>query len=220
LGVLAQEAGDITVTVPEIACGLFSLAFCSWYYAARFWFANNLLGLAFSIQGIEHLSLGAVSTGASLLGGLCFRVWSRLNAAAASALLGNQTSLTCWQQLRARDSNRCHACRTCLGAPMARGHDFRNTTNFVIELAVACYAAQASFCCVASFSTTSSGFSSHRSWSRWRSPSMRPSSCCSPASSRMHRSRCDAKALCSWDYTSRDFECQSSGRSAASPRTH
>ena len=40
------------------------------YFAEKHWLANNVLGLAFSVQGIEHLSLGAVSTGVILLSGL------------------------------------------------------------------------------------------------------------------------------------------------------
>lgn len=58
-----QEPASPSVTVPELAAGAASLAFCCWYYFAKHWLANNALGLAFSIQGIEHLSLGAVSTG-------------------------------------------------------------------------------------------------------------------------------------------------------------
>ena len=42
------------------------------YFAEKHWLANNVLGLAFSVQGIEHLSLGAVSTGVILLSGLFF----------------------------------------------------------------------------------------------------------------------------------------------------
>ena len=42
------------------------------YFAEKHWLANNVLGLAFSVQGIEHLSLGAVSTGVILLCGLFF----------------------------------------------------------------------------------------------------------------------------------------------------
>ena len=59
-----QEPADIELTMPELIAGAASVAFCAWYYAAKHWLANNALGLAFSIQGIEHLSLGAVSTGA------------------------------------------------------------------------------------------------------------------------------------------------------------
>ncbi len=66
----AQEPVDIAATVPEMVGGACSLAFCCWYYAKKHWLANNLLGIAFSIQGIEHLSLGAVSTGVILLSGL------------------------------------------------------------------------------------------------------------------------------------------------------
>lgn len=65
-----QEPVDIAATVPELVGGACSLAFCCWYYAKKHWLANNLLGIAFSIQGIEHLSLGAVSTGVILLSGL------------------------------------------------------------------------------------------------------------------------------------------------------
>lgn len=42
------------------------------YFKEKHWLANNALGLAFSVQGIEHLSLGAVSTGVILLAGLFF----------------------------------------------------------------------------------------------------------------------------------------------------
>ncbi len=33
------------------------------YYTSKFWFANNMLGLAFCLEGIEHLSLGSVQIG-------------------------------------------------------------------------------------------------------------------------------------------------------------
>lgn len=36
----------------------------------KHWLSNNALGLAFSVTGVEHLSLGAVSTGVILLSGL------------------------------------------------------------------------------------------------------------------------------------------------------
>ena len=42
------------------------------YYAQKHWLANNVLGLAFSVQGIEFLSLGSVQTGVILLTGLFF----------------------------------------------------------------------------------------------------------------------------------------------------
>ena len=65
-----QEPLDVAATVPEMVGGACSLVFCCWYYAKKHWLANNMLGIAFSIQGIEHLSLGAVSTGVILLSGL------------------------------------------------------------------------------------------------------------------------------------------------------
>ena len=46
--------------------------FCCWYYAKKHWLANNVLGICFSVEGIEHLSLGSVQTGVILLSGLFF----------------------------------------------------------------------------------------------------------------------------------------------------
>ena len=67
-----QEPTDIAATYPELTCGLLSLMFCCWYYAKKHWLANNVLGICFSVEGIEHLSLGSVQTGAILLSGLFF----------------------------------------------------------------------------------------------------------------------------------------------------
>jgi len=53
---------------------LVSLAVCgvigAWYLLKKHWIANNLFGLAFSINGVELLALNRVSTGCILLGGL------------------------------------------------------------------------------------------------------------------------------------------------------
>ncbi|KAK6989610.1 Minor histocompatibility antigen H13 [Biomphalaria glabrata] len=53
---------------------LVSLGLCAvfgvWYLWKKHWIANNLFGLAFSINGVELLSLNRVSTGCILLGGL------------------------------------------------------------------------------------------------------------------------------------------------------
>ncbi|KAI3987630.1 hypothetical protein MKX01_007096 [Papaver californicum] len=46
--------------------------FCVWYAKQKHWLANNVLGLAFCIQGIEMLSLGSFKTGGILLVGLFF----------------------------------------------------------------------------------------------------------------------------------------------------
>lgn len=63
------------MTFSQLAChehsSIVAVA-CGRYFAEKHWLANNVLGLAFSVQGIEHLSLGAVSTGVILLSGLFF----------------------------------------------------------------------------------------------------------------------------------------------------
>lgn len=62
----------MSFTLPELAVALASTVFCLWYFFKKHWLASNVLGLAFSIQGIEHLSLGSVTNGVILLGGLFF----------------------------------------------------------------------------------------------------------------------------------------------------
>lgn len=70
--ILMSAPEDISLDVPGMLSGLSSLAFCIWYYKEKHWIANNVLGLAFSIQGIEFLSLGSVQIGCILLVGLFF----------------------------------------------------------------------------------------------------------------------------------------------------
>mmetsp|Transcript_47323 Transcript_47323/g.120772 ORF Transcript_47323/g.120772 Transcript_47323/m.120772 type:complete len:365 (-) Transcript_47323:180-1274(-) len=70
LPVIMKEDMDIECTCPELATGVVSACFCIWYCVKKHWLANNLLGLAFSVQGIEHLSLGSVQVGAIMLVGL------------------------------------------------------------------------------------------------------------------------------------------------------
>lgn len=67
-----QDPTDLSTTLPQVLAFLISLSFCLYYQYDKHWLANNLLGLTFSIQGIEHLSLGAVQTGVILLSGLFF----------------------------------------------------------------------------------------------------------------------------------------------------
>ena len=43
-----------------------------WYILKKHWVANNLLGLAFAVNGVELLHLSNVVTGCILLGGLFF----------------------------------------------------------------------------------------------------------------------------------------------------
>ena len=70
--VYMQEPLDWSFNVPEALSLLAAGLFCLWYHRQRHWLANNVLGLCFSIQGIEHLSVGAVQTGVILLSGLFF----------------------------------------------------------------------------------------------------------------------------------------------------
>eukprot|EP00884_Botryococcus_braunii_P014370 jgi/Botrbrau1/22934/Bobra.0030s0011.1 len=69
---IMPDPTDISVTLPEVASGVVALAFCWAYVASKHWFLNNTLGLAFSLQGLEHFSIGAVQTGIILLCGLFF----------------------------------------------------------------------------------------------------------------------------------------------------
>lgn len=65
-----QSLVDYSFTSHDIVC----LAFCSvvgvLYLIQKHWITNNLLGMAFSINGVELLHLNNVATGCILLGGL------------------------------------------------------------------------------------------------------------------------------------------------------
>nr|XP_034923395.1 signal peptide peptidase-like isoform X1 [Populus alba] len=61
---------DIDFTRSQIIAAIPGTFFCAWYASQKHWLANNILGLAFCIQGIEMLSLGSFKTGAILLAGL------------------------------------------------------------------------------------------------------------------------------------------------------
>lgn len=69
---LVSEPIEVSFTIPEGILGICSAGMGLWYYITKNWVANNLLGLAFSIMGIEHLSLGSVHTATILLSGLFF----------------------------------------------------------------------------------------------------------------------------------------------------
>lgn len=72
LPVVLKEGLEFSFTPLELLLAAPTSIFCLWYYRRKHWFANNVLGLAFSLQGIEHLSLGAVQNGVILLCGLFF----------------------------------------------------------------------------------------------------------------------------------------------------
>nr|XP_043615285.1 signal peptide peptidase-like [Erigeron canadensis] len=63
---------EVEFTRSQVVAAVPGTFFCAWYVAQKHWLANNILGLAFCIQGIEMLSLGSFKTGAILLGGLFF----------------------------------------------------------------------------------------------------------------------------------------------------
>ncbi|KAF7119919.1 hypothetical protein RHSIM_Rhsim13G0211100 [Rhododendron simsii] len=61
---------EVEFTRSQIIAGIPGTFFCAWYASQKHWLANNVLGLAFCVQGIEMLSLGSFKTGAILLCGL------------------------------------------------------------------------------------------------------------------------------------------------------
>nr|BCX99713.1 signal peptide peptidase 2 [Zostera marina] len=63
---------SVEFTISQVIAGIPGTFFCLWYVLKKHWLANNVLGIAFCIQGIEMLSLGSFKTGAILLSGLFF----------------------------------------------------------------------------------------------------------------------------------------------------
>ncbi|KAK4407454.1 Signal peptide peptidase [Sesamum angolense] len=61
---------EVEFTKSQVVAAIPGIFFCAWYASKKHWLANNILGLAFCIQGIEMLSLGSFKTGAILLTGL------------------------------------------------------------------------------------------------------------------------------------------------------
>ncbi|KAH0463817.1 hypothetical protein IEQ34_006603 [Dendrobium chrysotoxum] len=61
---------SVEFTRSQIVASIPGTFFCAWYASQKHWLANNVLGISFSIQGIEMLSLGSFKTGAILLAGL------------------------------------------------------------------------------------------------------------------------------------------------------
>ncbi|CAN6271180.1 unnamed protein product [Urochloa humidicola] len=61
---------SVEFTKSQIVASVPGFFFCMWYASKKHWLANNVLGIAFCIQGIEMLSLGSFKTGAILLAGL------------------------------------------------------------------------------------------------------------------------------------------------------
>lgn len=66
------HSASVEFTKSEVVAAIPGTFFCIWYASRKHWLANNILGLAFCIQGIEMLSLGSFTIGAILLSGLFF----------------------------------------------------------------------------------------------------------------------------------------------------
>ena len=63
---------EMSLDVAEILTGVCAIVFCKWYYDTKHFLANNALGLSFSLQGIEFLTLDSIQIGVILLVGLFF----------------------------------------------------------------------------------------------------------------------------------------------------
>ncbi|RWS28605.1 minor histocompatibility antigen H13-like protein, partial [Leptotrombidium deliense] len=61
---------DFEFDTRDILCLAISSVCGAWYLWKKHWIANNLFGIAFSINGVELLHLNRVATGCILLGGL------------------------------------------------------------------------------------------------------------------------------------------------------
>ncbi|KAJ0963454.1 hypothetical protein J5N97_028576 [Dioscorea zingiberensis] len=64
------HSASVDFTKSQVVAAIPGTFFCAWYASQKHWLANNILGIAFCIQGIEMLSLGSFKIGAILLGGL------------------------------------------------------------------------------------------------------------------------------------------------------
>lgn len=61
---------DFKFTNHDVACFVLSSFIGVWYLLKKHWIANNLLGIAFAVNGVELLHLNKISTGCILLAGL------------------------------------------------------------------------------------------------------------------------------------------------------
>jgi len=67
-----DEPIDFSLSVFDFGLFLMCASFSTAYGVTKLWWLNNILGSAFSIQGIEMLSLGSYAIGCLLLSGLFF----------------------------------------------------------------------------------------------------------------------------------------------------
>jgi len=68
----SKDPFELEFGMPDIVSLFIALVFSGWYVSTKHWIANNLFGLAFSVQGVAMLSLGSYKVGCILLGGLFF----------------------------------------------------------------------------------------------------------------------------------------------------
>merc|ERR1712071_747685 len=59
-------------TSHDLVCAGLCSGIGAWYLLKKHWIANDLLGMAFAVNGVELLHLNNVVTGCILLGGLFF----------------------------------------------------------------------------------------------------------------------------------------------------
>lgn len=69
---ITEAPSRLECTIPELIAGFAACGFCGWYVMEKHWVANNALGLAFSLTGVEFLTLDSVQIGTILLVGLFF----------------------------------------------------------------------------------------------------------------------------------------------------
>uniref|UniRef100_A0A7M4EL41 Histocompatibility minor 13 n=1 Tax=Crocodylus porosus TaxID=8502 RepID=A0A7M4EL41_CROPO len=69
-GEAKEEIVNYEFDTKDLVCLAMSSVVGVWYLLRKHWIANNLFGLAFSLNGVELLHLNNVSTGCILLGGL------------------------------------------------------------------------------------------------------------------------------------------------------
>ena len=72
IGDNVSSVSDFEFTSVDLSAFVISTAFCSWYLWKKHWVANNLIGLALSINFIELILLNTILIGCILLGGLFF----------------------------------------------------------------------------------------------------------------------------------------------------
>lgn len=63
-----EESQNIKFTTHDLVVVALCTLIGVWYFVQKHWVANNLLGMAFAINGIELLTLSSIMTGALLLG--------------------------------------------------------------------------------------------------------------------------------------------------------